>query len=159
MAGRRLEGSASRIRRATRHDLVGLRQLLASDAAERSERFDRRLLRHLGSDVSVVEGDDGSLVGAVSLTFVRSFLAGHWRAHLDGLWVAPGHDPLCDALVDVAVRRAAHRQCHELLALGPLEPRLAAALERRGAGQQGVWRLVVAPAAAAPAGRGRRRRS
>lgn len=157
--GRRLEGSATRIRRATRHDLVRLRQLLAGPAVARSERFDRRLLRHLGSEVSVVEGGDGTLAGAVSITFVRSFLAGHWRAQLDGVWVAPGHDPLLDPLVAAALQRAAHRHCHELFVLGPLEPRLAAALERRGAAREGAWRFAVVPAAAVPGRRGRRRRS
>jgi len=158
MAGRRLEGGATRIRRATRHDLDALRALIATDVAARSARFDRRLLRHLGSDVSVVEDEDGTLLGAVSLTFVRSFLAGHWRAQLDGIWVTPGGEPLFDALLGAAVRRAAQRHCHELFALGPLDPPLAAALDRGCAERQGAWRLAVVPVAAA-AGRGRRRRS
>jgi hypothetical protein len=147
------------MRRATRHDLGVLRPLLPSAAPTRAERFDRRLLRHLGSDVYVAVADDGTLTGAVSLTFVRSFAAGWWRAYLDGAWVAAGEQALLDALVDFAIRRAERRHCHELVVLTPLEPALEAALERRGLRRETCWRTPVTPVVAAPAGRGRRRRS
>lgn len=159
MAGRRLDGSALRIRRATRHDLPALRRLSAQDAAGRSERFDRRLVRHLAGDLAVVEDEDGAMVGAISLVLVRSFRAGHWRAQLDGLWVFPGHEVHVDRILDAALERAARRHCHELFALGPLVPQVAAALERRGAARESAWRLGVTPAPAPPSGRGRRRRA
>jgi len=158
MAGRRLDGSALRIRRATRHDLPALHRLLATDAA-RSGRFDRRLVRHLGGVVAVVEDEDGAMVGALSLVLVRSFSAGHWRAQLDGLWVSPGREALVDRIVDAALERAARRHCHELFVLGPLIPEVAAALERRGAARDPAWRLGVTPAPAPAPSRGRRRRA
>jgi hypothetical protein len=147
------------MRRATRHDLGGLRPLLSPAAPGRSERFDRHMLRHLGSDVYVAVADDGTLRGAVSLTCVRSFAAGWWRAYLDGVWVAAGEQALLDALVAFAVRRAERRHCHELVVLAPLEPALEAVLERCGLRRETCWRTLVTPAVAAPAGRGRRRRS
>ena len=91
MAGRRLDDTALRLRRATRHDLAGVRALMAADDTGRSERFDRRVLRQLGGTVAVVEDATGAIVGAVSLAAVRSFRAGHWCAHLDGVWMAPAH--------------------------------------------------------------------
>jgi len=159
MAGRRLDGGALRIRRATRHDLPGLRRLLAVDAAARSERFERRLVRHLAGEVAVVEDDEGALIGALSVVVVRSFSAGHWRAQLDGLWVSPGHESHVDRILDAALERAARRHCHELVAVGPLAPCVTAALERRGATREAAWQLGVTPDPAPAAGRGRRRRA
>jgi GNAT superfamily N-acetyltransferase len=159
MAGRRLDGGALRIRRATRHDLPGLRRLLAVDAADRSERFERRLVRHLAGEVAVVEDEDGAPVGALSVVVFRSFSAGHWRAQLDGLWVSPGGESHVDRILDAALEWAARRHCHALFAIGPLGPYVTAALERRGATREAAWRLGVTPVPAPVAGRGRRRRA
>jgi hypothetical protein len=99
------------------------------------------------------------VVGALSLAFMRSFRAGHWRAELDGIWVLPGQASLLDALVAVAVEQAARRHCRELRATGPLGSDLAAALGRHGAATIDGRSLALSPAAAAPARRRRRRQA
>ena len=158
MAGRRLEGGA-RIRRATRYDLPALRAVMGSSAASRSERFDRRSVRRSSEVISIVEDAQGSVLGAMSLTFVRSFGAGRWQAHLDGAWIASGSESLAEGMVDAARDIAARRHCHLLCARGPLAPSVQAALERRGALATPSFCLEVPPLAEPPAGRGRRRRA
>jgi len=110
MAGRRLEGGA-RIRRAVRHDLPALRALMEMSGPARSERFDRRTLRSASGVVSVVEDAGGTVRAAMSLAFVRSFAAGHWQAHLDGVWVAPAFESLVDDMIEAAHHIAARRHC------------------------------------------------
>jgi len=158
MAGRRLEGG-THIRRATRHDLPALRALMGPSAASRTERFDRRSVRRSSEVVSVVEDAQGRVLGAMSLAFVRSFGAGGWQAHLDGVWIAPGCESLAEGMVDVARAIAARRHCHVLCARGPLAPSVQAALERRGALATPGFCLDVPALADPPAGRGRRRRA
>jgi len=145
MAGRRLDGCDARLRRATRHDLPALRRLLGGGEA-RSDRFDRRLLRNLGADVYVAETVRGDLVGAVALSFTRSFAAGQWRAHLDGVWVRGEQAPaVLDGLLAHAVARAARRHCRELLVLGLVDDALAAALDRGGFTRGQSWRSALPP--------------
>jgi N-acetylglutamate synthase-like GNAT family acetyltransferase len=155
MAGRRIGDGGDRARRASRHDLPALRRLLGV-AGERSERFDRRLLRALVADVYVVDGPEG-LRGAVSLGFVRSFATGGWRAELDGLWVAPGAETLIEPLVAFAEARAATHQCHELLVIAAASAALSAVLARRGYAESAAWRTAVIPAPVVASPRRRRR--
>ena len=147
------------MRRASRHDLPALLELLASQREGRSERFDRRLLRNLGTDVYVALGDDQRMLGAVSLAFVRSFAAGHWRAELDGLWVCAGAEGLIDQLLVFAVQRAAQRHCLELAVTQPPGAALAAALGRHGYRRGDSYRTAVVPVPAKVPRRGRRRSS
>jgi len=158
MAGRRLEGGA-RIRRATRHDLPALRGLMGAAAVPRSERFERRSVRRASEVVSIVEDARGTVVGAMSLTFARSFAAGGWQAHLDGLWIAAGSESLACAILAAARDIAARRHCHLLCARGPLAAPVQEALEQHGALATPGFCLDVPPCAQRPARRGRRRRA
>jgi hypothetical protein len=146
MAGRRLDGYDARLRRATRHDLPALRDLLGG--ADRPARFDRRLLRSLAGDVYVAERAPGDLVGALALSFTRSFAAGVWRAQLDGLWVrgeqAAG---VRQALLAFAAARAARRHCRELLVPGPVDEALGAALAQGGFTRGESWQRALPPGA------------
>jgi hypothetical protein len=147
MAGRKLEGGAARVRRASRHDLPALRRLLTEAPGGRSERFDRRALRHLGGDVYVVDGPDDTILGAVSLSVVRSFATGGWQAALDGVWVSPAAEALVDPLLAFAMRRAEERHCHDLVVTGPVGDALARVLDRRGCRRGVSWRTALTPVA------------
>lgn len=129
------------------------------EPGERSERFDRRLLRYLGSTVSIVEDAEGTMHGVVSLAVLRSFAAGAWQARLDGVWLERGHEPeLADLVVRAVMREAERRRCHALVALGALPAPVDAALARLGAATVPGRTLPLVPAPPASA-RGRRRRS
>jgi hypothetical protein len=146
MAGRRLDGCDARLRRATRHDLPALWRLLG--AGDRSERFDRRQLRSLAGDVYVAERGPGELVGAVALSFTRSFAAGGWRAQLDGVWVHGEHAATVrGALLAYAAARAARRHCGELVVPGPVDEALGAALAGSGFTRGESWRRALEPGA------------
>jgi len=154
MAGRRLDGCDARLRRATRHDLPALRHLLGAGDV-RSERFDRRFLRNLGADVYVAETVRGDLVGAVALSFTRSFAAGQWRGQLDGVWVhGEQAHAILDGLLAYAVARAAGRHCRELLVPGPVDHALATALDRAGFTRGESWRAALPPDAGSGPTRG-----
>jgi hypothetical protein len=144
MAGRRLDGCDAHLRRATRHDLPALGRLLGG--RDRSERFDRRLLRSLTGDVYVAEHAAGDLVGAMALSFTRSFAAGVWRAQLDGLWVRGERAAAVrQGLLAHAAARAARRHCRELLVPGPVDAALAAALAEGGFTRGESWRRALPP--------------
>lgn len=147
------------MRRATRHDLPELRRLVGDGGVPRDERFDRRMLRDLGGRVAVVENAEGRLVGALSLVFARSFRAGHWEAHLDGMWVDGGSEALVEPMIAAALAAAARRHCHVLRAREPLGAEVAAALARSGATVERSWRLEVPSLPERACGRGRRRRA
>lgn len=103
------------------------------DAPDR-ERFFRRQLADLGSDVYVAEADGGEIVGVVAIAYLRSLQRGHWAAVLDAAR-AP-HEasaPLLDGLIAFAEDRARRRGCRQLRAwVEPDDRQLRAALVSRG---------------------------
>ncbi len=100
------------------------------DASTR-ERFLRRQLADLGSDVYVAEADGGEIVGVVSIAYVRSFQQGRWAAVLDAAHATS--TPLLDGLIAFGEERARRRGCRQLSALVDADaPQLRAALVSRG---------------------------
>jgi hypothetical protein len=148
MVARRLDDCGTRVRRATRHDLPALRALIPGNVGERSERFDRRMLRSLAGDVYVAERRPGEPLGVLALSFARSFADGHWRAYLDGVWVSGEAAELVGPLLAHAAWRAARRHCRELVVPGPVGVDLRAALDARGFAEGTCWRTPLASAAA-----------
>jgi hypothetical protein len=123
-----------RVRRSRRSDLARVRALLPSDGGRR-ERFDRRTLASLASDVYVAEDARGAIVGIVSVAYLRSLAEGRFAAVLDAARAAADSPPLLDRLIAFAEARARRRGCRRLAAcIGPGDGALRAALESRGYG-------------------------
>jgi len=131
---RLLPGIGVRVRRGRRHDLAQVRSLLGVPSTDRLERFFRRILRDLGTDVYVAEDDAGAIVGVVSVVYARSLVRGGLSATLDGARArAEPARPLLDGLVAFAEERARKRGCHRLAAwVAPDDGELRAALVSRG---------------------------
>jgi hypothetical protein len=130
-----MEASAGavRVRRGRRSDAAGVRGLLRGDAGDRRERFDRRTLASLAGDVYVAEAAGGTIVGIVSVAYLRSLGEGRFAAVLDAARVAAGSGPLLDRLIAFAETRARRRGCRRLAALvEPEDTALRAALASRG---------------------------
>jgi hypothetical protein len=104
-----------------------------ADAPDR-ERFLRRQLDDLGSDVYVAENDGGAIVGVVAIAYLRSLRRGRWAAVLDAARAPDDAGaPLLDGLIAFAEDRARRRGCRELSAwIEPDDRRLHAALVSRG---------------------------
>jgi L-amino acid N-acyltransferase YncA len=123
-----------RVRRSRRSDLARVRALMPNDG-ERRERFDRRTLASLASDVYVAEDARGAIVGIVSVAYLRSITEGRFAAVLDAARAAADSPPLLDRLIAFAEARARRRGCRRLAAwIGPDDGALRAALESRGYG-------------------------
>jgi hypothetical protein len=104
------------------------------DDAPAGERYLRRQLDDLGSDVYVAEAEGGAIVGVVAIAYLRSLRRGRWSAVLDAAR-APDESsvPLLDGLIAFAEDRARRRGCRELSAwIEPDDGALRAALVSRG---------------------------
>ena len=132
MAGRLLPGTAVRVRRGRRQDLLQVRALLDPGAGDGLERLYRRILADLGMDVYVAEDPAGEIVGVVSVAYRRSLMRGGRSAILDGARV--GHAPgVLEGLVAFAEERARRRGCRRLGAwVGTEDAALRATLVARG---------------------------
>jgi hypothetical protein len=105
--------------------------LRLQDHTEERERFHRRHLADLGSDVYVAEADGGAIVGVVAIGYLRSLHRGRWAAVLDA--ARADRAPLLDGLIAFAEERARRRGCRQLRAwVEPDDPQLRAALVSRG---------------------------
>ncbi len=123
---------AVRVRRGRRSDVVRARALLPAGEPRR-ERFDRRTFASLASDVYVAEDADGTIVGIVSIAYLRSVREGRFAAVLDAARAAADSAALLDRLIAVAETRARRRGCRRLAAwIDPGDAALRAALESRG---------------------------
>jgi len=132
MAGRRLPGTALRVRRGRRRDLAALQAVIGTPPGARLERFLRRMLADLGMDVYVAEDADGRIVGVVSVAYRRSLMRGGLSAILDGVRADPTPAVL-EGLVAFAEERARRRGCRRLAAWVDAEDaELRAALTARG---------------------------
>ena len=112
MPARRLPGLGVRVRRARRTDLEAVRALLGRPVRPAEQRFDRRVVTDLGSDVYLAEDDGSAVVGVVGVFYLRSLASGRWRAVLDVLRARD--EPLAAALVAFAEERARGRGCTTL---------------------------------------------
>jgi hypothetical protein len=115
MAGKRLPGTALRVRRGRRHDLVQLRAVIGTPPGARLERFLRRILADLGMDVYVAEDEHGRIVGVVSVAYRRSLMRGGLSAIVDGIRAASAPAVL-EGLLAFAEERARRRGCARLAA-------------------------------------------
>lgn len=105
--------------------------MLGMPAVDERERFLRRLLADLGTDVYVAEAEGGEIVGVVAIAYVRSLQRGRWAAVLDAARTARA--PLLDGLIAFAEERARRRGCAQMRAwVEPDDPQLRAALASRG---------------------------
>jgi GNAT superfamily N-acetyltransferase len=130
---RLLPGTAVRVRRGRRRDLAQVQSLLGADAGDRLERFFRRILADLGSDVYVAEDGGGEIVGLVAVVYARSLVRGGLSAVLDGARARREPARLLEGLVAFAEERARKRGCRRLTAwLEPEDAALRATLLARG---------------------------
>jgi hypothetical protein len=131
---RLLPGTGMRVRRGRRRDLPQVQAVLRAEPGDRLDRFWRRLLADLGTDIYVAEEPGGEIVGIVSLVYARSLMRGGMSAMLDG--VRARHEPLrpvLDELVAFAEERARRRGCRRLTAwVDADDAALRAALLARG---------------------------
>ncbi len=128
-----LPGASVRLRRGRRRDVAGVRALLG-DASERRERYDRRLLTDLGTDVYVAEDAGGEIVGVVAVAYLPSLRLGRAAAVLDAARTRDaGAVSLLAELIAFAEERARRRGCREVSArIGDDDVALRAALTARG---------------------------
>lgn len=124
------------MRRGRRRDLAQLQALLGSPSgaspADRLERFLRRILADLGTDVYVAEDAEGRIVGVVSVAYRRSLMRGGLSAILDGVRAAAAPAVL-EGLVAFAEERARRRGCRRLTAwVDGEDAELRTALRARG---------------------------
>src|SRR4029453_17229533 len=97
------------------------------------ERFDRRTITSLAGDVYVAEDARGTIVGMVSVAYLRSMAEGRFAAVLDAARAAADSQPLLDRLIAFAEARARRRGCRRLAAwIEPDDVALRTALESRG---------------------------
>jgi GNAT superfamily N-acetyltransferase len=114
---RPLSGTALRVRRGRRRDLPGVQALLAVPAGDRLERFFRRIVADLGTDVYVAEDAGGEIAGILCIVYARSLVRGGLSATLDGARVRDASDRAAlDRLVAFAEERARRRGCRRIAA-------------------------------------------
>jgi hypothetical protein len=153
MAARLLPGTAARVRRGRRRDLVQLQAVLGSPGGERLARFYRRMLADLRGDIYVAEDATGEIIGILSLVYARSLVRGGQSALLDGVRARrPPARALIEALVAFAEERARRRGCRRLAAwVDHDDADLRATLLARGYGTGMLLVTDLAPAAELPA--------
>jgi GNAT superfamily N-acetyltransferase len=117
MVGRRLPGTALRVRRGRRRDLAQVERVLGPSADAGLARVFRRVVADLGTDLYVAEDEGGEIVGIVSVAYARSLLRGGVSAWLDGARARrePAR-PVLEGLVAFAEERARRRGCRRLAA-------------------------------------------
>ncbi|HJQ84036.1 MAG TPA: hypothetical protein VKA21_08175 [Candidatus Binatia bacterium] len=130
-----LPDAGVRVRRGRRRDLAAVQALLGVAAAsDRLERWFRRIVADLGTDIYVAEDAAGTVIGLVSVVYARSLVQGGLSATLDGARARrEPAGPLLDGLVAFAEERARKRGCRRLVACVPSDDgALRAALVARG---------------------------
>jgi hypothetical protein len=119
-----------RVRRGRRRDLPQVQSLLGIAGGDRLERYFRRIVADLGTDLYVAEDREGAIVGLVSVVYARSLACGGLSATLDGARATPA---VLDGLLAFAEERARRRGCVRLTAApDPGDTALRAALVARG---------------------------
>ena len=122
-----------RVRRGRRSDVPRVRALLPAADGPARERFDRRTFASLAGDVYVAKAPGGTIVGVVSVSYLRSLAEGRFAAVLDAARATAGSRGLLDRLIAFAETRARRRGCRRLAAwVDPADATLRAALASRG---------------------------
>jgi N-acetylglutamate synthase-like GNAT family acetyltransferase len=107
------------IRRGKRTDLPQLLSLLTPTASVDQDKEQARHWRRLAGDPSLdfyVAEQNGALLGALLVCYVRMLREHGWRAVLDLVFRPPSPDALGQDLVNFAKARARQRGCRHIIA-------------------------------------------